>query len=168
MTGRQLDSDIAQLERVPDHVPDHVPDWVTESLLARAVAQRLWWQTIGGGLELPLPDRGELRRQLQRLAPGLAGVVSADGTNRFAQVVRMGDGYVLEVGANDLLMQISAARPEPPRFYDYRSLQRVDGRDVTLRVGRGWVLHLYSAADHAWRWVTAGQVSGDVQMHAVQ
>lgn len=149
--------------------PDHIPSWVTESVFEPADDPLVWWEELGyGGPECPVPDRDELRHRLRWLSMDAAGVVSAAGTSRFAQVVRVSGHYVLEVGASDILAQVTPAGACAPQFHDVRSLRRVDGRGVVVRVGHGWLLPLDAATDHAWRWVTTGRVSGDGVLHAVR
>jgi hypothetical protein len=145
-------------------IPDAVPGWliaeVTSALPDADPGLELWgWRP--GLLEHPIRGVEWLRRQVRLVPAGSFGAARHDRTSAFAQVVRVGGGYAVEVGrGGEWPSQVSIdGLPDGDSVVALTEVVRGSGEPAAVRTGRRWRLGVVAAAEVAFTWVSESRLA---------
>jgi hypothetical protein len=145
--------------------PDTVPGWLVDEVVAALPAAdpgfQLWWWRPGL-LEHPVRGVDWLRRQVRLVPASSFGAARHDRTSAFAQVVRVGGGFAVEVGwGGEWPSQVSReGLPDGDSVAALTDVARGNGAPAAVRTGRRWRLGAVAAAEVAFTWVSESRLPG--------
>lgn len=144
--------------------PDTVPGWLVDEVVAALPdadpGLELWWWRPGL-LEHPIRSVEWLRRQIRLVPAGAFGAARHDRTSAFAQAVRVGGGYAVEVGwGGEWPSQVSIdGLPDGDSVVALTEVVRGSGAPAAVRTGRRWRLGAVAAAEVAFTWVSESRLA---------